>query len=158
MLNLLNPSYFPINHPLSPISISLVLALWTKTFTIMYQIPFSAFQNQNPLSMPFITHSPPSSSPFTIATSMGFTATPSNLTFKKTTCFPFSSTRNRSRFALVVRAKAENDYYSTLNVSNNASLQEIKSSYRKLARKVWFLLYFKKWALQFVLCFDLFKW
>ncbi|CAK8534280.1 unnamed protein product [Lathyrus sativus] len=66
---------------------------------------------------------------------MGFTATTSNLTFKTTTTFPFSSTRNRSRFALVVRAKAETDYYSTLNVSNNASLQEIKSSYRKLARK-----------------------
>ncbi|XP_058722553.1 uncharacterized protein LOC131594451 isoform X2 [Vicia villosa] len=103
----------------------------------MYQISFSSFQNQNPLSMPFITHSPPSSSPFTIVTSMGFTATPSNLTFKTTTTFPFSfsSTRNRSRFALIVRAKTETDYYSTLNVSNTASLQEIKSSYRKLARK-----------------------
>ncbi|WJX67120.1 glycogen phosphorylase [Trifolium repens] len=42
--------------------------------------------------------------------------------------FPFSSTRNRSRFASLVRAKAGNDYYSTLNLSNNASLQQIKSS------------------------------
>jgi hypothetical protein len=29
-----------------------------------------------------------------------------------------------------------------LNLGNNASLQEIKSSYRKLARNVWFLLLF----------------
>lgn len=35
----------------------------------------------------------------------------------------------------MVRAKGGKDHYSTLNVSNNASLQEIKSSYRKLARK-----------------------
>jgi hypothetical protein len=33
-------------------------------------------------------------------------------------------------------ASARADYYSTLNVSRNATLQEIKSSYRKLARKV----------------------
>ncbi|KAF7822199.1 Chaperone protein DnaJ [Senna tora] len=36
----------------------------------------------------------------------------------------------------VVRAVARTDYYSTLKVSENASLQEIKSAYRKLARKV----------------------
>ncbi|KAG2385111.1 Chaperone protein [Vigna angularis] len=46
----------------------------------------------------------------------------------------FSATRNRSRAALI-RAKAGADYYSTLNVSPSASLQEIKASYRKLARK-----------------------
>lgn len=34
----------------------------------------------------------------------------------------------------VIRAVGT-DYYSTLNVSRNATLQEIKSSYRKLARK-----------------------
>ncbi|XP_038725763.1 chaperone protein DnaJ isoform X2 [Tripterygium wilfordii] len=34
-----------------------------------------------------------------------------------------------------VRAAAGTDYYSKLNVSRNATLQEIKSSYRKLARK-----------------------
>ncbi|GAU51382.1 hypothetical protein TSUD_299470 [Trifolium subterraneum] len=88
----------------------------------MYEIPSSTFQNQIPLSMP-------SSSLFTVAT-------PSNFKFKTTTRFPFSYTRNRSRFASVVTAKAGNDYYSTLNLSNNASLQEIKTSYRKLARKV----------------------
>ncbi|KEH26687.1 chaperone DnaJ domain protein [Medicago truncatula] len=95
----------------------------------MSQILCSILHIQTPFSMPFITLSPPSSSPFTIAT-------PSNLTFKTTTPFPLSSTRNRSRFATVVRAKGGKDHYSTLNVSNNASLQEIKSSYRKLALKV----------------------
>ncbi|KAK7314663.1 hypothetical protein VNO77_33190 [Canavalia gladiata] len=48
--------------------------------------------------------------------------------------FSITTNRNRSR-AAVIRAKAGNDYYSTLNVSRNATLQEIKSSYRKLARK-----------------------
>ncbi|XP_027359060.1 uncharacterized protein LOC113867785 isoform X2 [Abrus precatorius] len=50
--------------------------------------------------------------------------------------FGFSTTtnRNRSRVALI-RAKGGTDYYSTLNVNPNATLQEIKSSYRKLARK-----------------------
>ncbi|TKY44814.1 Chaperone protein DnaJ [Spatholobus suberectus] len=48
--------------------------------------------------------------------------------------FRFSANRNRSR-AAVIRAKAGTDYYSTLNVSPNATLQEIKASYRKLARK-----------------------
>ena len=37
--------------------------------------------------------------------------------------------------SLIVRA-AGTDYYSTLNVSKNATLQEIKGAYRKLARKV----------------------
>ncbi|CAL0323925.1 unnamed protein product [Lupinus luteus] len=48
--------------------------------------------------------------------------------------FVFSTTRNRFR-ASVISAKAGTDYYSTLNVTSNATLQEIKSSYRKLARK-----------------------
>ncbi|KAL2344136.1 hypothetical protein Fmac_005421 [Flemingia macrophylla] len=48
--------------------------------------------------------------------------------------FGFSTARNHSR-AVVIRAKAGTDYYSTLNVSPNATLQEIKASYRKLARK-----------------------
>lgn len=34
----------------------------------------------------------------------------------------------------MIRA-AGTDYYSTLNVRQNATLQEIKTSYRKLARK-----------------------
>uniref|UniRef100_A0A2P2KPE9 Uncharacterized protein MANES_14G157300 n=1 Tax=Rhizophora mucronata TaxID=61149 RepID=A0A2P2KPE9_RHIMU len=34
-----------------------------------------------------------------------------------------------------VRATAGSDYYSTLNVGRNASSQEIKAAYRKLARK-----------------------
>ncbi|KAE9588257.1 putative chaperone DnaJ [Lupinus albus] len=48
--------------------------------------------------------------------------------------FVFSTTRNRFRASLI-SAKAGTDYYSTLNVSSSATLQEIKSSYRKLARK-----------------------
>lgn len=49
----------------------------------------------------------------------------------------FFSTRwsfPRRRRGGVVRAKAS-DYYATLKVSRNATLQEIKSSYRNLARK-----------------------
>ncbi|XP_065850880.1 uncharacterized protein [Euphorbia lathyris] len=44
------------------------------------------------------------------------------------------SNGNRRRCNWVIRAAAS-DYYSTLNVSKDATLQEIKSSYRKLARK-----------------------
>lgn len=43
------------------------------------------------------------------------------------------------RKSLAIRA-AGTDYYSTLKVGRNATLQEIKSSYRKLARKVRFAL------------------
>ncbi|GKV46814.1 hypothetical protein SLEP1_g53777 [Rubroshorea leprosula] len=42
--------------------------------------------------------------------------------------------KSRHRRGGVLRAAAT-DYYSTLNVSRNATLQEIKASYRKLARK-----------------------
>ncbi|KAJ9162609.1 hypothetical protein P3X46_022368 [Hevea brasiliensis] len=49
--------------------------------------------------------------------------------------FRFSN-RKRRRCSWVIKAAASGtDYYSTLNVSRNATLQEIKSSYRKLARK-----------------------
>ncbi|KAI9101538.1 hypothetical protein K1719_023782 [Acacia pycnantha] len=41
----------------------------------------------------------------------------------------------RKPWRCVVARASGNDYYSTLKVSNNASLQEIKSAYRKLARK-----------------------
>ncbi|CAL5442486.1 unnamed protein product [Camellia sinensis] len=45
-------------------------------------------------------------------------------------------TQRRRRSNGVIRAKAgSSDYYTTLNLSRNASLQEIKTSYRKLARK-----------------------
>ncbi|XP_030541149.1 chaperone protein DnaJ isoform X2 [Rhodamnia argentea] len=47
--------------------------------------------------------------------------------------FPPSARRRRSRGA-AIRA-ARKDHYSALNVGRNATLQEIKSSYRKLARK-----------------------
>ncbi|KAA8541393.1 hypothetical protein F0562_025356 [Nyssa sinensis] len=46
----------------------------------------------------------------------------------------FPSNRTKRRCSSVIRAAAS-DYYSILNVSRNATLQEIKSSYRKLARK-----------------------
>lgn len=45
----------------------------------------------------------------------------------------------RRRDRPVIRA-SKTDYYKTLRVGKNANLQEIKSSYRKLARKVWDLL------------------
>ncbi|KAK4280669.1 hypothetical protein QN277_012263 [Acacia crassicarpa] len=41
----------------------------------------------------------------------------------------------RKPLSCVVARASGNDYYSTLKVSHNASLQEIKSAYRKLARK-----------------------
>ncbi|KAF8014533.1 hypothetical protein BT93_H0371 [Corymbia citriodora subsp. variegata] len=47
---------------------------------------------------------------------------------------PSARGRRRSRGGAAIRA-ARKDYYSTLNVGRDASLQEIKSSYRKLARK-----------------------
>lgn len=41
-----------------------------------------------------------------------------------------------NRRSSVIRAtESRSDYYATLNVSRNATLQEIKSSYRNLARK-----------------------
>ncbi|KAL9247451.1 hypothetical protein vseg_020883 [Gypsophila vaccaria] len=42
--------------------------------------------------------------------------------------------QKRRRFG-VIAASAKADYYTTLNVGRNATLDEIKSSYRKLARK-----------------------
>lgn len=54
---------------------------------------------------------------------------------------------NPSRASSAIRA-AGTDYYSTLKVGRNASLQEIKGAYRKLARKVcgsrWFLFGFSE--------------
>lgn len=50
--------------------------------------------------------------------------------------FPSFHVRSDRRLS-VIRAKAS-DYYATLNVSRKATLQEIKSSYRNLARKVQF--------------------
>ncbi|CAH9075866.1 unnamed protein product [Cuscuta epithymum] len=48
--------------------------------------------------------------------------------------FPFST--HPRRFASVIAAaKKGSDYYSVLNVGKNASLQEIKASYRRLARQ-----------------------
>lgn len=55
-----------------------------------------------------------------------------------------SQTRSRLTFvnygAGATRAAAT-DHYSTLNVSRNATLQDIKNSYKKLARKVFYVLF-----------------
>lgn len=48
---------------------------------------------------------------------------------------PFLRTKPPRGARLVIQA-AGTDYYKTLNVPRSATLQEIKSSYRKLARKV----------------------
>ncbi|GER45570.1 chaperone protein DNAj [Striga asiatica] len=63
------------------------------------------------------------------------------LSFKSTSIFPnkLNSTRRR-RFVPFVAASAAKrsstpDHYKVLNVSRNATLQEIKASYRSLARK-----------------------
>ncbi|XP_059644312.1 uncharacterized protein LOC132286076 [Cornus florida] len=51
--------------------------------------------------------------------------------------FPSITTtpRRRSSSFCIRALNSANDYYSTLNLSRNATLQEIKASYRKLARK-----------------------
>ncbi|KAG9454725.1 hypothetical protein H6P81_007629 [Aristolochia fimbriata] len=46
----------------------------------------------------------------------------------------FASFRAKRNPCCVIRA-SKSDYYATLNVSRNATLQEIKASYRKLARE-----------------------
>ncbi|XP_015966882.1 uncharacterized protein LOC107490612 [Arachis duranensis] len=98
-------------------------------------------------SLPTYSFSSNAPSPSTLAVAtLGFfstTATPSKFLRKTTShshipSFGFPSTRNTpfSRYASTIRAKAgTTDYYSVLNVSRNATLQEIKASYRKLARK-----------------------
>ncbi|GMH03931.1 hypothetical protein Nepgr_005770 [Nepenthes gracilis] len=49
--------------------------------------------------------------------------------------YPTGRSNNpKRRYSWIIRA-VKADYYSTLNVSRNATLEEIKSSYRKLARK-----------------------
>ncbi|MED6172355.1 hypothetical protein PIB30_049319 [Stylosanthes scabra] len=91
----------------------------------------------------FSSNAPSSPSTLATATFRFFTATPSKL-LRETTrhihipSFGFSATRNApsSRYGSTIRAKSgTTDYYSTLNVTRNATLQEIKASYRKLARK-----------------------
>ncbi|KAJ4828187.1 hypothetical protein Tsubulata_045117 [Turnera subulata] len=77
-------------------------------------------------------------SPSLKASSLSFTSSNSS-DILPTTCLS-SRTHNsrRRRFTTVIAAAAagaRTDYYSTLNVTKNASLQEIKTSYRKLARK-----------------------
>ncbi|KAK1565422.1 hypothetical protein Q3G72_026224 [Acer saccharum] len=49
--------------------------------------------------------------------------------------FPFLGFRHRNHHRSRVIRAVKSDYYSTLNVGRSATLQEIKTSYRKLARK-----------------------
>ncbi|XP_019436733.1 PREDICTED: uncharacterized protein LOC109343064 isoform X2 [Lupinus angustifolius] len=110
----------------------------------MYQNSRFQFLNQNPSIMPLIHTLTPSC--YATLNSLNNYSFLSNVTLptfgfslNKTLhthnpSFVFSTTRNRFRVS-VISAKAGTDYYSTLNVSSNATLQEIKSSYRKLARK-----------------------
>ncbi|KAI4347285.1 hypothetical protein L6164_008107 [Bauhinia variegata] len=74
-------------------------------------------------------------SPLTVR-SYGLSASDSNFLYKighfQNRSFGFAR-RKHSRSAIVRAART--DYYSILNVSKNASLQEIKSAYRTLARK-----------------------
>ncbi|XP_061362651.1 uncharacterized protein LOC133306357 [Gastrolobium bilobum] len=98
--------------------------------------PPTCYANLDPLTN-YSFPSNASSSTVTFAT-FGFSVTGTRFMHKMghthNPSFVPSTARNRSR-ASVIRAKAGTDYYSTLNVSSNATLQEIKSSYRKLARK-----------------------
>ncbi|KAJ4713565.1 Chaperone protein DnaJ [Melia azedarach] len=55
--------------------------------------------------------------------------------FKFPTGRNFSFSNRKCHRRGIIRAAAGTDYYSTLNVGRNASLQEIKAAYRKLARK-----------------------
>ena len=99
---------------------------------VIVQAPSCCFwPNLNPISNPAIRPIPANS----------FSITPP-LHFLKTNNFhsPNVTSAKGHRFfntaSVRAAASARADYYSTLNVSRNATLQEIKSSYRKLARKV----------------------
>lgn len=61
-------------------------------------------------------------SPFLLSNSSGFS--------------PFSTRRRRFVSVIAAAKTSASDYYSVLNVGKDASLQEIKASYRKLARQV----------------------
>lgn len=60
-------------------------------------------------------------------------------TFPNSTCFATTRRRRFPSFTVTAKRQTSSDYYSVLNVSRNATLQEIKSAYRNLARKVLFL-------------------
>lgn len=73
----------------------------------------------------------------------------SSLEFSSTESNPFSVNRRRRRRFVTVEAAAKSsssDLYSVLNVSRNATLQEIKASYRKLARKVYYTILYSSFC------------
>ncbi|KAL3512117.1 hypothetical protein ACH5RR_024834 [Cinchona calisaya] len=84
------------------------------------------------------TFSHPNFLPISISpkTHLNFSSSLSSSSTPTTTLF-YNSPPKRRRFSSLTTAAAAktSDYYSVLNVSKNASLQDIKASYRKLARK-----------------------
>ncbi|KAK6127846.1 hypothetical protein DH2020_038415 [Rehmannia glutinosa] len=105
------------------------------------QIPNFPSINSNVINPSFIFCNSNYQSPLKFKT-LGFSASVFP-TFKAISRIPFSNNFNctrRRRFApFVVAAAAKrapsSDYYKVLNVSRNATLQEIKAAYRSLARK-----------------------
>ena len=117
---------------------------------VIVQAPSCCFwPNLNPISNPAIRPIPANS----------FSITPP-LHFLKTNNFqsPNVTSAKGHRFfntaSVRAAASARADYYSTLNVSRNATLQEIKSSYRKLARKVSLYMCVCVW-ISFIFDFDM---
>ncbi|CAK7349547.1 unnamed protein product [Dovyalis caffra] len=102
----------------------------------MVQAPCCYWLNLNPISNSRIRPVTANSFSFNL-----FSTTPRHF-LKNNNLSPNFTTPKRHRFfntgsvrAAAAVSSARADYYSTLNVSRNATLQEIKSSYRKLARK-----------------------
>ncbi|KAB5524286.1 hypothetical protein DKX38_022035 [Salix brachista] len=101
------------------------------TMPVIVQAPSRSFwPNLNPISNSTIRPIPANSS--SIAPPLRFLKT------NNVRSPIFTSARGHRFFntaSVRAEASARADYYSTLNVSRNATLQEIKSSYRKLALK-----------------------
>ncbi|KAK3034048.1 hypothetical protein RJ639_032970 [Escallonia herrerae] len=106
-------------------------------------MPFSLNHNGNFIKLDHPTTFPPLTTLSCIKT-LGFSdAAFPILTLKSffgNSCPPLLSPKNRRRGRGAVIARAgdvgRSDYYIVLNVGRNATLQEIKASYRKLARKL----------------------
>ncbi|KAK3036998.1 hypothetical protein RJ639_029987 [Escallonia herrerae] len=110
--------------------------------TLSPVMPFSLNHDGNCIKLNHPTIFPPLTTSSCIKT-LGFSnAAFPTLTLKSffgNPCPPLLSPKNRGRGRGAVIARAggirRSDYYSVLNVGRNATLQEIKASYRKLARK-----------------------
>lgn len=88
----------------------------------------------NPYSLPNFCPIPRKFSSFL------FPAFSSSISSRPYTFSSFPKSRGHSFkpfvYAAASRKSSKSDYYSVLDVNKNASLEEIKASYRKLARKV----------------------